>query len=129
MSELEAVRRLRAEAIDDYGPGFKHDYRWTVALNMFERGGQDFRLAGPINIGFTEPAGVALASSRSTVLALIYGVDVIPDPMDLVALGLSMHSAFEPSCCLQMAKHSSTNESSDCRRARAIAQRPQAAFD
>lgn len=128
--ELEAVRSLRAEAIDDYGSGFKHDYGWarplfptltpkarvtfaqieqlaetglsrldyrlgghhihssgwTIALNMFERGGQDFRLTGPINIGFTEPAAVALTSSRATTSALIYGIDVIPDPMDLVAL-------------------------------------------
>ena len=80
------MRRLRAEATDDYGPGFKHDYGWTIALNMFERGGQDFRLTRPINIGFTEPADVALASSRSTVSALICGVEVTPDPMDLVAL-------------------------------------------
>jgi hypothetical protein len=64
-----------------------HATAWTLELNQLARGGVVHRLTGPTNVGFGEPAEVALASMMVSTSAIVWGVsDRLPDPMNLVAL-------------------------------------------
>lgn len=83
-----------------------HSSAWSVALNSLPRGGTTFRLTGPTNIGFGEPAAVASAAVLASTEAVIRGVEARPDPMNLVglhamrSLGASALKRFETSQAL-----------------------------
>jgi hypothetical protein len=62
-----------------------HSSAWTVELNNAIRGGTWFRMTGPTNIGFAEPAGVALSAMEVSIFAAVQGIPPdLPEPMHLV---------------------------------------------
>jgi hypothetical protein len=72
-----------------------HASAWTIQLTTMPRGGQDYRLTGPTNVGFAGPAAIALAAASVSTGAVIRGLkDEALDPMDLVtARALELMSA------------------------------------
>jgi hypothetical protein len=74
-----------------------HASAWTVELNSVVRGDVRFRLTGPVNAGFVEPAAVALSAMEVSIFSVVTGVpDGLPEPMNLVgarAIGLLAQEA------------------------------------
>ncbi len=65
-----------------------HASAWTLSLNRLERGGQDYRLTGPTNLGLAEPATVAMTAAVMTLIAVVEGVDDGPPALrSLLAVG------------------------------------------
>ncbi len=61
-----------------------HSSARTLALNRFERAGRQFRLTGPTNIDFVEPAAYALEAATMTTWAVVHGVsDDLPEPLHI----------------------------------------------
>lgn len=60
-----------------------HASAWTTELNVMEHRGQLFRVTGPTNIGFEEPASVALSAAVASMDAVVHSVSLPPDPMHL----------------------------------------------
>lgn len=87
---FERLEELAETGLDrlDYRLGGHHIHSsaWTVVLNLVPRGGRVYRLTGPTNVGFGEPASVALASMLACTSATIYGVTPLPEPMHVVGL-------------------------------------------
>lgn len=63
-----------------------HSSAWTVALNELPRGRKVYRLTGPTNVGFGDPASVALTATLASTSAIVHGVALLPEPMHLVGL-------------------------------------------
>jgi hypothetical protein len=79
----------------DYRIGNHHIHAsaWTVQLNTLTRAGRTLRLTGPTNVGFTEPAAVAITSMLTSTSAVIRGLNETLDPMDLVGMRALNHLA------------------------------------
>jgi hypothetical protein len=63
-----------------------HSSAWTVVLNQVPRGDVTYRLTGPMNVGFGEPASVAFTAALVSTTAIVHGVTDRPEPMHLVGL-------------------------------------------
>lgn len=63
-----------------------HSSAWSVALNSLGRGGMVYRVTGPTNVGFGEPASVALSATLVSTSALFEAIPGGPRGMDLVGL-------------------------------------------
>lgn len=85
--DLEEIAESGLDRFDyRMGGHHVHSSSWTLALNALERGGSVVRLTGPTNVGFAEPATVALTALAVCTQAVVEGVsDELPDPMHLVA--------------------------------------------
>lgn len=85
-AELELLAASGLDRLDyRIGSHHVHSSAWTLELNRFVRGDVEYRLTGPVNLGFTEPAAVAMAAALLTSHAAVFGVDPeLPDPMHLV---------------------------------------------
>lgn len=72
----------------DYRAGGHHVHSsaWTVELNKLSRGDVVYRLTGPTNVGFAEPASVALAATLASTAAIVHGVEPLPEPMYLMGV-------------------------------------------
>lgn len=84
---LEKLADVGLDRVDyRLGGHHVHSSAWTMTLTCLSRGGKAYRLTGPTNVGFGEPAGVALKAALFSMSAIVHGVEPLPDPMDVVAL-------------------------------------------
>lgn len=76
-----------------YGGHHVHSSAWTLVLNTLSRAGKSFRLTGPTNVLFAEPAALALAGIITCTAAVVQGVAMPLDPYHLVAIRTLEHLA------------------------------------
>jgi hypothetical protein len=63
-----------------------HASSWSAVLNIVPQRGEEWRVTGPINMGFTEPAAVALSAIVASATATVHGLAPLSEPMDQVGL-------------------------------------------
>ncbi len=86
-ARLEALADSGLERLDyRLGGHHVHSSAWSVVLSTLPRGDAVYQVTGPTNIGFTDPAAVALAAILASTRAIVEGVAQLPEPMNLVGL-------------------------------------------
>lgn len=87
---FDRLEELADSGLDrlDYRVGSHHVHSsaWAVMLNEVSRGDTVYRLTGPTNLAFGEPASVALVAAMVSMAATVYGVEELPEPMHLAGL-------------------------------------------